>query len=161
MLSYVTNYCRKHFCFGFWCHPVQLKFTDNQFLAARREKFLQIVVTSRYFSYFKEVYGASRFCWCAVTKKCGPLWRIAKISMRHFRKRCAMAHMAHARIIPVWSSCFCGMHIKCAFGRTLLICVASECKLYRNVDRIDLFLSSSPYNFLSKVFWPEKVAVRQ
>ena len=32
---------------------------------------------------------------------CAPLRRIEKISMRHFRKRCAMAHMAHARIIPV------------------------------------------------------------
>ena len=101
MLSYVTNYCRKHFCFGFWCHLVQLKFTDNQFLAGRREKFLQIIVTSRYFSYFKELYGASRFCLCAVTKICAPLRRIEKTSMRHFRKRCAMAHMAHARIIPV------------------------------------------------------------
>ena len=35
---------------------------------------------------------------------CAPLWSNANIFMCHFRKRCAMAHMAHARIIP---ACAC------------------------------------------------------
>ena len=92
-------FCRKRSCFGFLVPPRSIE-NYRQLVSRRKARnFFQIIVTSRYFSYFKELYGASRFCLCAVTKICAPLRRIEKISMRHFRKLCAMTHMAHARII--------------------------------------------------------------
>ena len=120
----------------FWCHLVKLKISTNQFLAARRENFCQIIFSNRYFSCFKEVYGAPRFGWCAVTVKCAPSWRVAKISMRHFRKRCAMAHMAQVRIIPAYLlviRIYWRYHRPAVFSRSLCIftCRFGSCQISR------------------------------
>ena len=45
----------------FWFHLDQLKFFDNHSRRKAR-KISPKIVTSRYFTYFKEVYGTSRFC---------------------------------------------------------------------------------------------------
>ena len=40
---------------------------------------------------------------CAILEIYAPLRRTVKISVRHIEKVCAMAHMAHARIIPAYT----------------------------------------------------------
>ena len=44
-------------------------------------------------------------CHKFITQTHAALWRIVKISMHHFRKRCAMAHLAHVRIIRLNCPC--------------------------------------------------------
>ena len=101
MLSSVKNILQKTLLFWvFGATSFNWKLSTIS-LSPQGEKFShQITFSNRCFSYFKQVFGAPIFRWCAVTNKRAPFRRIAKISMRHFEKRCAMAHMAHARIIP-------------------------------------------------------------
>ena len=103
----------RHFIIGHKLLLNTLLFWIFGFSPTGEKKFYQIIFTNRYFSYSKEAYGAPRFCWCAVPRKWAPLWRIAKISVRHFRKRCAMAHMAHARIIPANVTLLSRLHRHC------------------------------------------------
>ena len=52
--------------------------------------------------YFQKKNGARVKLLCAILENRAPLRRTDKIAVRHIEKVCAMAHMAHARIIPVF-----------------------------------------------------------